>query len=226
MRKAVRDAITRGRKFLVQTGELWLAAAVLAAGVYFFSGYFTTIRFDRERIEVQVARGRIQVRCLYHFTNASRLPAVVTLRVPFPVDRDHLQPEVLTLCEAAEDGRELAEIPLLMRGGDVAFRLIFRPRQEKWIRVDYAQGTRVANGRYILTTTRTWRRPIERADYVLRLPRNFELASSNYPVSLAPAPGPWKVYSFSKSNFYPGQDWEFVWDEPPARAAIRKGERP
>lgn len=222
----MRDAITRGRKFLVQTGELCLAAGVVAAGVYFFSGYFTTVRFDRERIEVQVERGQIQVQGLYHFTNASWLPAVVRLRVPFPVDRDHLQPEVLTLCEAAEDGRELAEIRPLMRGGDVMLRLVFRPRQAKWLRVDYAQRTRVANGCYLLTTTRTWRRPMQRADYVLRLPRDFELASSNYPVSLALAPGQWKVYSFSKTNFYPGQEWEFAWDEPPARAAIRKGERP
>ena len=41
------------RSFLVRNSDLSWAAVLVAAGVYSFSGYFTTVRFDRERIEVR-----------------------------------------------------------------------------------------------------------------------------------------------------------------------------
>jgi len=222
----MRSALTRHARFVARTGDVWLAVGVTALGIYFFSGHFTTVRFDRERVEVRVGRGQIQVQGRYHYTNASRLPAVLTLKVPFPVDRDHPAPEIFSLCESDEEGRARVEIVPVVRGADVRFRLTFRPREAKWIRVDYTQRTGVRTGRYLLTTTRAWRRPIERADFVLRLPHDFEIASSNYPVGPLSVAGPWKAYSFSKTAFYPNRDWEFAWDEPRSRAAIQGGDRP
>ncbi len=206
--------------------DIRIAALLTGAAVYFFSGYFTTVRFDRERIEVQANRGRIQVRGLYHYANTSRLPAVLTLEVPFPVDRDHPQPEWFALYESGEDGRAGEEIVPVVRGKDVSFRLIFRPGEAKWIRLDYVQPSHVSRGRYLLTTTRPWRRPIGRADYVLRLPRDFNLRSSNYAVSPAPASGAWQAFTFSKTDFFPEQDWEFAWHESRAQAAMHPGGRP
>jgi len=206
--------------------DICLAALLTGAAVYFFSGYFTTVRFDRERIEVQADRGRIYVRGLYHYSNTSRLPAVLTLRVPFPVDSDHPQPDWFTLCKSGEDGRAGEEIVPVVRGKDVSFRLTFRPYETKWILLEYSQPSHVPRGRYLLTTTRPWRRPIERADYVLRLPREFSLLSSNYPVRSEPAAGAWQAFTFSKTDFFPGQDWEFAWDDSRAQAAIGTGVHP
>jgi hypothetical protein len=207
----------------LRTGDLWLAASLTAAGVYFFSGYFTTVRFDRERIEVQVNRGQIHVTGLYHYANASRLPAVLTLRNPFPTDPDHPRPDWFWLSEATEDGRDLVELPVVVRGDDVSFRLVFRPGEAKWVRLDYDQPTRVANGRYLLVTTRAWRRPIGRGDYFLRLPADVELASSNYPLKRAPEAGGRNIYHFVRTDFYPDQDWVFAWEDPKSQAVYRGG---
>lgn len=211
------------KRFFLRTADLWLAASLTAAGVYFFSGYFTTVRFDRERIEIQVERGQIHVTGLYHYANASRLPAVLTLRNPFPTDPDHPKPEWFWLSEATEDGRDLAELPVVVRGDDVSFRLVFRPGEAKWVRLDYDQPTRVANGRYLLVTTRAWRRPIGRGDYFLRLPLGVELASSNYPLQRAPEAGGRNIYHFVRTDFYPDQDWVFAWEDPKAQAVYRGG---
>lgn len=220
------DFLTRGRCFFDRNSDLWLAAILACGGIYFFSGYFTTVRFDRERIEVQVWHGSIRVKGLYHYTNASRLPAILTLKVPFPVDHDHPQPEWFTLYKSGEDGRAGEEIVPTVRGKDVSLRLIFRPYEAKWIRLDYLQVSRVGNGRYLLTTTRPWRRPIGRADYVLRLSREFGLLSSNYAVKPAPAGGAWQTFTFSKTDFFPDRTWEFAWDEPRTQAAIHTGGQP
>ncbi len=202
------------KRFFLGTADLWLAASLTAAAVYFFSGHFTTVRFDRERIDVQVNRGWIHVTALYHYANASRLPAVLTLRNPFPTDPDHPRPDSFWLSEATEDGQDLAELPVAVRGDDVTFRLFFHPGETKWVRLDYDQPTRVANGRYLLVTTRAWRRPIGRGEYLLRLPPNTELASSNYSLKRVLGPSGWTTYAFVETDFYPDKDWVFAWRSP------------
>jgi hypothetical protein len=216
----------RFRGFVARNSDLFLATGIAAGAAYFLSGYFTPVRFDRERIEVQVTPGQIHVKGLYHYANTSRLPAILTLRVPFPVDRDHPRPDWFALCDSSEDGREGVEIGPVVRGGDVSFRLIFRPREEKWVRLEYLQPSHVARGRYLLTTTQPWRRPIGRADYVLRLPPDFTLLSSNYLVSPAPADGTWQAFTFTKTGFFPDHDWEFAWNHSRAEAALREGDLP
>ena len=111
------------------SADLWLAGGLIAAAVYFFSGYFTTVRFERERIEVQVGRGAVRVSGLYEYRNRSWLPAVLTLGVPFPVDQAHPAPAFLLLTEAVQGGKP-ALIPYTSRGGEVRFRLFFRPQKE------------------------------------------------------------------------------------------------
>ncbi|MBZ5565290.1 MAG: hypothetical protein LAP13_23075 [Acidobacteriia bacterium] len=198
-------------RWFARGADLWLAGGLIVFGVYFFSGYFTSVLFDRERIEIRVEPGRIIVAGLYHYLNSSRLPAVLSLRVPFPVDGEHPPPGIYTLSEARADGRVLRQIRSVDRDGKVAFRLIFRPGEGKWVRLSYVQPTRVPNGRYILKTTRAWRHPLAQGEYVLRLPRELELAFSNYPLALTPPARPWKVYGFSAVNFWPDRDWEFSW---------------
>lgn len=209
---------------LTRNADLWLAAVLTVAGIYFFSGRFTTVRFDRERIEVRVERGLIQVTGLYHYANRSRLPAVLTLGVPFPVDREHPPPATFSLSEATEQGRPLLEVFPILVGGDVRFRLFFGPGEAKWIRLDYSQPARAPQGRYLLTTTRAWRRPIASASFRLRLPHCSSLGSSNYALSDSPDSGRGTSYSFSQTNFYPDRDWEFTWKERPGCAAPHQGD--
>lgn len=209
--KRISDALERIRRFLLRTADLWLAAGLIAGPVYFLSGYFTTVRFDRERIEVRVEPGQIHVTGLYHYANASRLPAILTLRNPFPTDSDHPQPAWFRLSQAAEDGQELTELPVAVRGDSASFRLVFRPGEEKWVRLDYDQPTRAASGRYLLVTTRAWRRPIGRGDYFLRLPPGIELGSSSYPLKPLPGTRGHNTYHFARTDFYPDQDWVFAW---------------
>jgi len=189
---------------------LW-ACALAAVVIYFLSGRFTMVRFDQERIDVDVEQGMIHVHGLYHYQNFSRLPSLLTLSTPFPVDADHPVPEALALAEAGEDGRVKRELTPRGREDEPRVRLLFAPREGKWILLDYWQPARVAEGRYILTTTRTWGRPITRASFRLRLPLGYELRDSNYPLTEVSGSPSFITYTFSRTNFYPDQDWKFSW---------------
>jgi len=192
------------------SGEL--GACMLAAlTIYFLGGRFTTVRFDRERIDVEVEDGLIHVHGLYHYQNASRLPALLTLATPFPVDADHPAPEAFMLAEMNRDGRRARELSLRGPREAPRVRLLFRPREGKWILLDYWQPAAIPEGCYILTTTRAWGRPIAQAIFRLLLPAGYHLNHSNYPVSEVPESHPFTTYTFSKSNFFPDQDWRFSW---------------
>lgn len=204
--------------------ELWLVVGLVGVAVYFLSGQFTSVRFDRERIEIWAAPGQLQVTGLYHYQNESRLPAVLTLSVPFPVDAEHGPPSTFSLSEVGPVGTP-REIAPAIRGGRASFRLIFRPGEDKWVRLDYVQATRSQRGRYILTTTRAWRRSLERGQYVLHLRRGLTLSFSNYALDAA-APDEPRTYFFSRTNFYPDRDWEFSWDEPGTGALVARGGGP
>jgi hypothetical protein len=194
------------------SADLWLAGGLIVVAVYFFSGYFTTVRFERERIQVQVGRGAVRISGLYEYRNRSWLPAVLTLGVPFPADQAHPAPAFPLLTEAVDGGGPVL-IPYTSRGGEVRFRLFFRPQEVKRVRLEYEQPARLPNGRYLLTTTRAWRRPIEDASFTLLLPRCYALAASNYPLTALSAPGGRAAFSFSRDQFYPDRDWEFAWEE-------------
>jgi len=214
------------KRFWAGKGDVAAASALAVSAIYFLSGYFTPVRFDRESIDVEVERGLIHVHGLYHYRNTSRLPAVLTLGIPFPVDRDHPVPEAWALAEVREDECMVRELAPRGQRGELHARLFFRPGEAKWIELDYWQPTRSSEGCYLLATTRAWRRPIKQAFFRLLLPPGYRLNASNYPVREAPASYRSTVLTFSKTDFFPDRDWRFSWREPGSASARPVGGAP
>jgi hypothetical protein len=202
--------------------ELLLFLFLLAAAFYFGSNAFSPLRFDREKIEVSVFAGQTQVTGLYHYVNRSVFPASFSLGVPFPTDSEHPWPAEFHLSEVDDKGAFLKWIETRPYHGETVFRLWFWPSGERWIRLDYIQGTRVPEARYILLSTRKWGKPLQRGDYILHLGDGLELTSSNYPMTTNIG-GHSGSYSFSRNDFLPAADWEFRWRLRPLQEAAMKG---
>lgn len=178
----------------------------------FYSGtnVFSPIRFDREKIDVYASDGQIRVSGLYHYRNRLPLPVTFSLGLPFSVDATHAVPSAYSVTEVGSDGSTLREILTRQYHGSVVFRLFFLPSHEKWIRVDYLQNVAVSNGRYILVTTRPWNKPLADGKYVLHLNSAAELLASNYFLEKSPDCGESR-YSFTRTSFFPEEDWTFSW---------------
>jgi hypothetical protein len=211
------------RKTTGRNSDLLLAVGLVGVAIYAGCNVFPRVRFDRERIEIWATPQQIQVSGLYHYSNPSFLPALFSLGLPFPVDAEHPRPSTYSIATATEDGRIVAPIRSSGRGTEVRFRLPLLPHEEKWVRVDYVQGTSLPGGTYILVTTRKWWSPLRRGDYILHLGPGLELESTNYRAD-AVAAGRMKTYSFAKTDFYPGEDWTFAWRES-AQANSAGGEK-
>ncbi len=197
---------------LRRNSDVVLALVLLALTGYAAWSTYSVVRFDRERIEVWVAPGQVQVAGLYHYRNPFSLPALLSLGVPFPVDAEHPQPGTYAIASADEAGDVLEPILPHMRNGELRFRLLMMPREERWIRVDYVQASRVLRASYILRSTREWHRPLAAGKYVLHLSPGLELAGSNYALA-GQSEGEASSYSFFKTDFYPDEDWAFSWRE-------------
>jgi hypothetical protein len=200
-------------KPVARTCEL-AAMVVLSVLVFFWgSNSWLPVRFDQEKIEVWASSGQVHVIGNYHYVNASILLASSSLSLPFPIDSNHPRPSTYSIRQEAAGRFSNQEIATHTYHGHIVFRLCFFPLEEKWIRVEYTQGTRVSEGRYILVTTRKWGRPLDRGEYVLHLRPEMQLVSSNYSLA-AESSGETNVYAFSETDFFPSQDWEFQWAEP------------
>jgi hypothetical protein len=165
--------------------DLFVLFFLVLVAFYFGSNLFSVLRFDKEKIEIWAHEGQIQVQGLYHYQNRSPLPLSFSLGLPFPVDSQHESPSTFSVSEIESSGAVIRDIDTRNYHGGTVFRVWFAPRQEKWIRVEYVQGARTSGGRYILLTTRNWKRPLDSGVYILHLAQGLELASSNYPLQFS-----------------------------------------
>jgi hypothetical protein len=201
--------------------DLVLALLLTVLAIFLGTNLFSPVRFDKEKIEVWVADGQIQVRGLYHYRNRTLLPVSFSLGLPFPVDADHPAPSAFSVAEVDAAGEPMASVNVRTYHGNYVFRLIFWPKQQKWIRLDYIQPTLAESGTYILQTTRKWHQPLDSGEYILHLDNGLSLATSTYAIAQV-STGNQNTYSFSRAYFYPGEDWSFTWQRETHIAALRR----
>ena len=76
------------------------------------------------------------------------------------------------------------------------------------VRALYSQRHNGTYGRYILTTTLDWGRPLRHAQFELTL-ESLDLVDSNYELT-----GDGKgIWSFKRTGFMPDEDWLFTFKE-------------
>jgi hypothetical protein len=205
--------------------HLWAVVQIsflVLAAFYFGRNQLSLMRFDREKIEIWAFEGQVQVTGLYHYVNRSVFPASFSLGVPFPTDSEHPLPAEFHVSEVDGKGAFLKGIETRHYRGETVFRLWFWPSGERWIRLDYIQGARVPEGRYILLSTRKWGKPLQRGEYILHLSDGLELTSSNYHMTPNASGNP-ASYTFFRIDFLPTEDWEFRWRVKPFQEASMKG---
>jgi hypothetical protein len=187
-------------------GPLLGLAATLAL-LPFLAGFLPIVHFVRERIGIAVYPEEVRVEGRYVYRNPWPFPVVQGFSIPLPVDADHPIP---TEFSAARLESDAAPIPVRNILGQHSFELRLRAHEEVQVVVQYRQFAPTRDARYLLTTTRPWRRPLEHAVYTLT-PHGVALTGSNY----ALRPDGQGVLAFERSDFMPPDDWRFSWEVHP-----------
>jgi len=184
-----------------QCFALFLFFAVLP----FLSGLIPLVRFSDEHIDITVRPDHIHVRGIYVYENPLPFPVIQGLSIPLPIDRDNPAPVLLSVVTMMPDRAPVSVRHIL---GAYRFELSVPAGSAVTVMVEYTQYAPEGNGRYILTTTRPWMRPIKRGVFCL-IPEGGKITRSNYPLEQMDT----GTEFFRRDDFMPAQDWEFSWEE-------------
>lgn len=170
------------------------------------------LSFQREKIYIAIEKDRIEVRGHYFFHNETGRAIRTRLVYPFPVDSTMLFPDRISVFICAGDGTR-EEIPSTRAGDIITFMIESLPDKVLEVLVVYSQRVLHHEARYILTTTKTWGKPLESAEFFVEVPRDLEILSFSYG-----AFEPWEsngktIYHMLQENFLPERDLVFSWAE-------------
>lgn len=165
------------------------------------------IHFLREEIDVQVLGDSCIVTGTYHFRNVTGERVAQELFYPFP-GRNDLPPPARVEATNLTTGERVALTRVAQ--GDV-FTVVLPPRGEFAYQVRYVQATPLAHMIYLLTSTRHWNRPLERAEYSIVVPSQYTLTSLSIPADTTFSSPAGHTYRATKVNFMPIQDLVLHW---------------
>ena len=186
-----------------------LAFACLLAtcfALFLVKPWHSIVRFDSEVIRVTVDPERITVNGLYRLYNPLPFPVTQWFFYPIP-EGGGLEPADRILIESSPDPRTAGSEQLTpVRKDDLNYYRVTVPGGGTLkIRALYSQRHGGSYGRYILTTTGSWGRPLRRAQFELELD-SVDLIDSNYELSGSKN----GALTFQRSGFMPEEDWVFT----------------
>jgi hypothetical protein len=160
-----------------------------------------SVHFAREEVALTVRPGAVEVRANYHFKVRAARPFSALVFYPFPLDSFHSWPDSIWAgglpYEAADSG--------------VMLRLNLPARGEESLRVFYRQPHRGTEARYIVMTTRKWRRPIDLARFTVTVPREFDSVTLEHKPDSAVRGDSAVTYFITRRAFWPDSDIVVRW---------------
>lgn len=191
------------RRAYVLEGAIYVAFLVVT--YVFFGGILPIVRFESEVVRITADGQRLFVDVTFRYRNPWPFRVTQGFSCPTP-QGEGLRPVTEVFVERVPlgTGGKVELIPVRYLSGTPYFETHLPGGTEVDVRVRYVQGYNGRVGRYLLTTTSAWGRPLDHGRYELTLV-SVELKSSNYVLEQI---GPGR-YTFEMSNFMPNRDWIF-----------------
>lgn len=157
-----------------------LLSALLASVLFFgflprFSDYSPgRLRFKSEKIVITVSPDRIKVEGRYIYESNWPVESGYKLVYPFPVGPDAGLPDEFRVSLLKESGKEPIEYSIK---DDYSYYVVHsglgRPAE---VLVEYEQPLTGSKAVYLTQTTRSWKQPVEKAEFVVRLTGDLQRA--------------------------------------------------
>ncbi len=169
------------------------------------------VHFYREYVVVEPSTRVCRVNGLYFMRNLTDRTLEMGFDYPFPVGGPYAFPYQVFVHEVTDEGeRAMGFVP---GERSVTFRMRFGPGEERRFRVRYAQQIRGGRATYIVTTTRLWERPIELAEFEIRIPPELEDVSLSFDPDSSATRNDTTVHYLREIDFYPDEDIVITWDD-------------
>ena len=161
------------------------------------------VTFFEEHIDFNLDAEHFSINGIYSFHNTTNNTVYQHILFPFAVKVNVIDSiRILDL-------NRLTEIKYNVLDSAVSFNLCLLPNDTLDINLFYRQKTSTKNT-YIITTTKYWGKPLDKAVYTLTIPKETIIDSFSYaPDTMRIIPGK-KLYIWDKSDFSPQLDFDVI----------------
>ena len=164
------------------------------------------LQFAKEKIEVKINEGYSVVTGNYTFLNKNKNELSSTLFYPFPVSLSLSYPDTISVYNQNNKA-----IPFTKSSAGIYFNIKMSADSEATVNVKYCQKISSDTMKYILTSTQNWVHPLEKAEYKIMLPKEFDLEDISIKPYKKDSDSTNNIYIINKENFMPETDLIIVW---------------
>lgn len=151
----------------------------------------------------------VNVDAVYSFMNHDTKKDSFTLYYPFPDERYLRKPELIDIKK--KNGGMENDLVCDINEDEWSFTTDYPLDAPVDIKIDYSQKTASQKFEYVLTSTNSWRQPLLSADFIIRIPEQYELSKCNYRCVEMDKVDGYRPYRISKAYFYPKKNLKFAW---------------
>ena len=164
-------------------------------------------QFVSEKIEITISDNLCLIEGDYFFLSDYSVPIKKNLFYPFPVDSLLLYPDLIKV----KDVQKNKNISFTKTKTGIYFPIEIPQRKTVIYKVFYSQKIKGNRAEYILTTTQKWGRALEKADFIIKLPKEFELKYLSYEYDKMETVNNYIIYKIHKENFMPEKNLIVDW---------------
>ncbi len=162
--------------------------------------------FSAEKLSFTVNSKSVEMTGSYFFSNRAGKVVILPIVYPFCVNSRQAFPDSVSVRMA--DGRPLN---FQCRDENVLFSVPLNEKGRTEVIIYFRQSVKRPQFEYILTSTRTWKKPLESADFAIQVPLFQVLTNLSYPYERIDTTGNIQVYRLHFENFYPEKNLIFSW---------------
>jgi len=170
------------------------------------------VRFMSEVVEIVVEADSVRVDGVYRLAFAEAVDGSVTLVYPYPRDAELGGARTVTLEWRLVGDEAWRPLPVheLTSGLGCRWSLQAVAGREVEVQTTYRQRRLGNYARYIVTTTASWGRPLERARFIVRLPAGAEPTAFSFPFVACEGVGR-GAWCYEAEGFGPDHDVTVRW---------------
>jgi len=195
----------------MEGSQLPLSRQVLLSslsGLFIFCGSLQAqiADFSAERLTFTIQPDYVEMTGSYYFTNRTRQMVKLPIIYPFCVNSRQAFPDTIHVNVA--DGKSLN---FQRRDENIYFSVPLKHPERTEIVIYFRQPVSQSQFEYILTSTRSWQKPLESADFTIRMPLSQNLSGLSFPYERVDTTGNFQIYHLHFENFYPEKNLIFSW---------------
>lgn len=162
--------------------------------------------FSAEKLSFTVNSKCVEMTGSYFFSNRTGKAINLPMVYPFRVNDRQAFPDLIHVRLA--NGRSLN---FQRRDESIFFAVPLKNPERTEIVIYFRQPVSQPQFEYILTSTRSWQKPLESADFAIQVPLSQALTKLSFPYERIDTTGNFQTYHLHFETFYPEKNLIFSW---------------